>query len=233
MKPKDTYDGVFNVGERLELYFTDNNRPYKTVVQDKQESGDLVISSLYSEKEGGYIYLKPGMNITLVCYRETGRYMLNAKVVGLWNKNIGMVHITPTGQVTRQQRREWLRVPTSCSVEIAYNTPNGNLISDSVTSYNLSASGTSVQSQREYPNGAFLSLAITLAGGEFDEAPLELNGEVKSCMELGSAVPMFRVGIMFRKSLTEPFNEKTGGRAFERLAQFIQWEDIRLTRGNR
>ncbi|MDR0819279.1 MAG: flagellar brake protein [Oscillospiraceae bacterium] len=232
MKPKDSFGGVFIIGEKLELHFSDNARTYKTVVQDRFDNGDLVISSLYSEKEGGYIYLKPGTNVTLVCYREIGRFMLQVSVIGLWNKNIGLVHVTSTGSVVRQQRREWLRVPMNRPVNIDYKL-GSSLSNEKANTYNISATGACIRTTHQYPIGALLDLTINLGGQAESNDILEIIGEVRSCVAVDESLSYYRLGTMFKVSHDEVFSERTGGRTFEYLAQYIQKEDLRLLRLNR
>ena len=233
MKLEDNYGEAFNLGDKLDLFFSDEVRAYRTMVEDRPKNGNLVISSLFSQKEGGRIDLINGEEVTLVDYRYNGRFILRASVIGEWANDKRLVEVKPLGKFTRRQMREWVRVSINGPVSVKYEYEFYEPFHETTQTHNLSATGACIRTSREYAIGSLLSLTLDLTGVEGIDEQLRLYGEVRSCVASPAAKNRYRTGVVFKLDRNVDFNDITGGHLFELLVRFIQKEDIRISRVDR
>ena len=192
------------IREKLDLYLG-KGPYYRTVAEDISEDNTLLVS--IPTFRGIPIILRPGQEVNLYFYRENGRYVIKARVVGFeLSGQIRLARLFALSAPERQQRRESFRISAMLRTILRpyylgpfpYKpVPEEEQEMEEAPTFNLSATGVAVRTTREYQPGERLYLRIFLSWPQPKSAPLEITGEIKQVVKTDNVKNIFQLGIMF------------------------------------
>jgi len=106
------------VGDKSDLHFENGKDSpyYKTQVAEL--AGDGRFAVFLPSHKGLPIKLRAGQELTMCIYRDNGRFAMNVRVASLRkSKNVQLVELEPLSALTKEQRREFYRLPVSLRAE--------------------------------------------------------------------------------------------------------------------
>jgi len=156
-------DNELQVGDRVEMV-RDKNQVYKTIIEDMTGNGLFLMGvPIFNSR---YVVLRVGEVVSLVFYRETGRYSTKMRIVGFDKKGeIRYAWLYQLAAPAMDQRRENYRINDMLNVQVCKylksierelpSHPDIELIPvlDTVVSSDISVAGISLVTRREYEPG--------------------------------------------------------------------------------
>ena len=113
-------------GDKIEL-FSDEHHFYKTVIWEILADGTFVVA--IPSNKGIPMLLHEGDVIYLIFYRDTGRYMIQAKAKGFVKKDdVRYARLEQISQPKKSQRREYYRLPIRLKVAICKYSEDRTLV---------------------------------------------------------------------------------------------------------
>jgi len=181
-------DNVLYIGDKIELV-KGKGRVYKTMVEDIIEGVSYLVGV---PSYGGIpMLLHDNDDVIVVFYRDSGRYIVPVKVLAIEKKGeVRYAHLLLKTQPHRDQRREAFRVPVRIRMLIcehsdeiekklsAYEDITDVVTLETVASKDISVSGISFITKREYMLGEKYMLKLHLADTLSNESPFIICAEI-------------------------------------------------------
>ena len=198
------------VGDKIEL-FADEHHFYKTIIWDIYADKTFLIP--IPSNRGIPMLLHADDIIYVIFYRESGRYMIQAKAINFIKKGeVRCAVLNQISQAKRSQRRQYYRLPISLKAEIyAYAEDSEFRLDDmslddigepkiisleTAETKNLSVTGAGLETKLRYETGKEYHLKIHLDDKKAQEKTLTFVAEIVRV----SYVPekkVYRLGVHF------------------------------------
>jgi len=204
------------VGDKVDIV-TQSGEVYRTMIEDRFNDGPFLAG--IPNKKGSYMYVNQDDDIYLVFYRDSGRYIVQMKVIALENRGeIRYMWLVQKTLAQKNQRRNAFRLPVSFDVQIydymedieqglTYVPDEVKAVAlEMVSSRDISVTGISLQTKKKYELGEnyLLSLhfnrtsaALRNRAASADTTPaLHLTATVRRCIPWRTGTT-FNTGMQF------------------------------------
>jgi len=166
------------------------SRMYRTKIEDLTANG-LFLAGV-PRFGGAPMPLHANEDIYLVYYRESGRFIVRMNVVGFEKRgDIRFVWLYQKTQPYKDQRREVFRVPVSRVIRVCEHPGQDETAlqevetpQEDVSSRDLSVTGISFLTKKDYPVGDKRLLLIYILENKDEDPPFTVSATVVRCMAL-------------------------------------------------
>ena len=204
-------DSKIVAGDKIEM-FTEEERIYKTMVWEVLFDGAILVA--LPEYQGVPMLIHADDDVYVIYFRQSGRYMIQAKAKGVVTKDgVRYARLVQTTKPIKSQRRDYYRLPVKLKVRVCLYSTKGVVRLGGLSDYmdldeitemettetrDLSVTGVSINTKREYTVGDkyMLQIFIDDAGGDMKE--LEMYAEVVRIF-FEPETMLYKVGMRFLK----------------------------------
>ena len=182
---------VLAAGDKVELFAADDERAFKTVVWEVFFDGAVLVAlPVYGSIP---MLIHEGDEISLVYFRESGRYTVQTRAAGFLKKDeVTYARLVRLSEPIKSQRREFFRLPVRLDVAVCKCSDDGiNIIAgvsrhdiaevvelETAETKDLSVTGVAIESKKEYKSGEKYLLQISLSDISKEVKPIEVHAEV-------------------------------------------------------
>ncbi|MCL2221149.1 MAG: flagellar brake protein [Oscillospiraceae bacterium] len=245
-KNRDISEDILVIGDKVDVVSSDG-QVYRSMVEDRLDDGPFLVS--VPHRKGRYMYVSQNDVIYLVFYRESGRYIVQMRVLALEKRGaIRYMWLQQETKAERNQRREAYRLAATVAVVVYeydsnftsadLNNPDivdpGSVLKvlETVASRDISIKGIALSSKKVYTIGDEYFLGMDLdntsevIGGSvrIKRTPsITLRAVVRRCIPLNNT-KINHVGLSFLDEI-KTVNEK--------IARYVLIEQQRQIKSKR
>lgn len=191
-------------GDNAEISSEDGS-VYRTMIEECDKGDEIIISTpLY---RGIPMVLKPGREMSLFYFKESGRYGFDVTVVEkITEGQLVLYRLKKTSELRKQQRRAAFRLKVVLPVDVrpeekgvilpTHKKENDDFVS--VNTIDISETGVAFASRIKYPQGKRLYMRIHFDKDYPGQSPVLLLGEVMRHALLNHETETYLIGLHFQ-----------------------------------